>query len=263
MSFVRRLAGWSVALGALACFVAAAQKHPLVYAGDGSGVFGYKDTPVQSWSGFHVHDPDRPAPKRVETGEGRPPSDAIVLFGGKDLSEWLPSEWTVAHGWMEATDGNLTTRERFGDCQLHLEWQAPEVPSEDPMNRGNNGVQFFGGVEIQIFDSYTTKIYPDGQAASVYAQTPPRVNASRRPGAWQSYDIVMLAPVFQNGRLEKPARVTMFHNGVLVHLNQEIYGTSEHAGLPKPLSPEKAVSPIALLAHHCPVRFRNIWIRRL
>ena len=164
---------------------------------------------------------------------------------------------------MEATEGNLVTLQKFGDCQLHLEWQAPDPPRGDRMNRGNNGVQFFGAVEIQIFDSYTTKIYADGQAASVYAQTPPLVNACRKPGEWQSYDIVMLAPVFRAGKLEKPARVTMFHNELLVHLNQEIYGSSNHAGLPAPLTPEMSPGPITLLAHHNPVRFRNIWIRRL
>ncbi len=262
---MRKASFWSIGIGVpLFLLVMQAQKHPLVNARDGSGVFGYKDTPRQPWSGFHVHDPDRPAPKRVDPGgPGRAPSDAIVLFDGQDLNQWLPSRWKVEHGWAEATEGNLTTKERFGDCQLHLEWRSPDPPEGDRMNRGNNGVQFFGGVEIQIFDSYDTKIYPDGQAAAVYGQTPTLVNACRMAGEWQIYDIVMRAPIFRAGKLEKPARVTMFHNGLLVHYDQEIYGTSVHAGLPKPLDPEMASAPIALLAHHCPVRFRNIWIRRL
>jgi hypothetical protein len=257
---MKKAAVWFLAMVLLPLFVAA-QKHALINARDGSGIFGYKDTPVQPWSGYHVHDPDRPAPKRVEVEEGRPPSDAIVLFDGRDLSRWLPSDWKLGDGWMEAVTTSLTTREEFGDCQLHLEWQAPDPPLGDLMNRGNNGVGFFGGVEIQIFDFYDVKIYPDGQAAAVYAQTPPLVNACRRPGEWQTYDIVMLAPVIQAGGSLKPARVTMFHNGVLVHHNQEIYGASVHAGLPKPLA--AGAGPISLLAHHNPVRFRNIWVRRL
>jgi hypothetical protein len=249
---------------------AAAQKPKLVYAKDGSGVFGYKHTPVQPWSGYHVHDPDRPAPERVEPGQpgreeqpGTAPSDALVLFGGSDLSQWQPTKWKVEDGCLVATEGPLDTKEEFGSCQLHLEWQAPVERADHMMNRGNNGVMLLGAIEVQIFESHGTKIYPDGQAAAIYAQTPPLVNACRKPGEWQTYDIVFLAPKFDDaGKLLEPARLTMFHNGLLVHHNQEIYGNSPHAQLAS-YKPVKAKAPLCFGAHHCPVRFRNIWIRPL
>ena len=240
------------------------QGADLAYAKDGSGVYGYKDTPVQPWSGFRVHDPDHPAPMRVNSGPvpapATAPSDAIVLFDGKDLSQWLPSDYKVADGSMEAGDGDLTTRSSFGDCQIHLEWLAPADFTGPLFNRGNNGVFLMGLYEIQIFDSWTEKIYPDGQAAAIYGQTPPLVNACRRPGEWQSYDIVFTAPVFNDGKLAKAARVTLFHNGVLAHLNQEVYGETGHRTLAE-YQQKISKGPLRLNGHHCPVRFRNIWIR--
>jgi hypothetical protein len=256
-------AGCAVAIAAFA----QAQEHGLIYAKDGSGVFGYKDTPVQPWSGYHVHDPDRPAPKKVDpggfsAGVGKPPSDAIVLFDGKDLSKWKPNQWRVVGGYLVATTGPFETVEEFGSYQLHLEWQAPEAEEENIMNRGNNGVFLMGLFEVQIFDP-RTKIYPDGQAASIYGQTPPLVNACRKPPEWETYDIVFSAPEFKGDKLEKPPRVTMLHNGVLVHHAQEIYGATGHRTLPGPLPIGKTRGPLALGAHQCPVRFRNIWLRPL
>jgi hypothetical protein len=140
---------------------------------------------------------------------------------------------------------------------------APDPPQGHMFDRGNNGVMLMGLFEIQIFDSYTEKLYPDGQAASVYAQTPPRINACRKPGQWQSYDIIFFAPVFKDGKLEKPARVTVLHNGVLVHHNQEIFGPTGHRILPKYDKPIPSKLPLSLSAHNNPVRFRNIWIRSL
>jgi hypothetical protein len=248
---------------------AQAQKHELIYAQDGSGVFGYKHTPIQPWSGYHVHDPDRPAPPRVTPGDpgaqdtvGTAPSDAVALFDGRDLSQWRPSEWEVENGELIATHGRLTSKEQFGDCQLHLEWLVPVEPAEGMMNQGNNGLFLLGMIEVQIFDSYTTKIYPDGQAAAIYAQTPPLVNACRKPGDWQTYDLVFFAPKYQDGKLTEPARLTMFHNGVLVHHNQEIYGNTPHLRLA--MYPDQPITkgPIELGAHACPVRFRNIWVRQ-
>jgi len=247
-----------------------AQAHTLVYAQDGSGIFGYKHTPIQPWSGFHVHDPDRPVPPKVEPGKtsagdqvGTAPSDSTVLFAGTDVSNWLPSEWKVEDGCLVATDGPLTTRQEFGSCQLHLEWQAPVERTESIMNLGNNGVMLLGKIEVQIFDSYRAKIYPDGQAAAIYAQTPPLVNACRKPGEWQTYDIVFLAPRFdESHKLLEAARITMFHNGVLVHNHQRIYGSSRHLMLAN-YDSVPSRGPLVLSAHHCPVRFRNIWIRSL
>jgi hypothetical protein len=247
-----------------------AQKHELLQAQDGSGIVGYKDTPIQPWSGYHVHDPDRPAPPKVtppepsaQDGCGKAPSDAVVLFDGTDLSAWQPTEWEVEQGCLVATQGRMASKQEFGDCQLHLEWQVPVEPTESIWNRGNNGVFLLGSIEVQIFDSYTTKIYPDGQAAAIYAQTPPLVNACRPPGQWQTYDIVFTAPRFDDdGQVTAPARITMFHNGVLVHRNQEIYGHTPHLRLAS-YQGVKAQGPISFGAHHCPVRFRNIWVRPL
>ena len=236
----------------------------LVKAKDGSGIVGYKDTPILPWCGYHTHDPDRPAPPKVTVSQGAPASDAIVLFdGANDLSQWQPNDWIVEKGDLIAVSGSLSTKQSFGDCQLHLEWQAPNPPQGHEWDRGNNGVLLMGLFEIQIFDTYTTQLYPDGQAASVYGQTPPRVNACRPPGQWQSYDIIFFAPVFKDGKLEKPARVTVLHNGVLVHHNQEIYGPTGHRILPKYDEPIPPKLPLSLSAHNNPVRFRNIWIRPL
>lgn len=249
--------------------ISEAQEHELVQAEDGSGVIGYKDTPIQPWSGYHVHDPDRPAPERITPGQpgrqeqaGTAPSDAVVLFDGTDLSHWEPSEWKIENGELIATEGVLRTRQEFGDMQLHLEWRTPDPPQGDQFNRGNNGVNLMGLYEIQIFDSYTEKLYPDGQAAAVYAQTPPLVNACRAPGAWQSYDIIFSAPVYKVGKLVEPARVTVLHNGVVVHHNQKIYGETGHRILPY-YQTRVEKGPLELLAHNNPVRFRNIWVRPL
>ncbi|MHC4558073.1 MAG: 3-keto-disaccharide hydrolase [Planctomycetota bacterium] len=259
------IAGFSIAI----LFFSSAQnassqiQSKLVKAKDGSGIVGYKDTRVLPWCGYHVHDPDRPAPPKVTVSHGTPPSDAVILFNGTNLSRWQASDWKIEKGDLIAVSGNLATKQSFGDCQLHLEWMAPDPLQGSLWDRGNNGVMLMGLFEIQIFDTYTTKLYPDGQAASVYGQTPPMVNACRKPGLWQTYDIIFFAPVFENGKLKQSARVTVLHNGVLVHHNQEIYGPTGHRILPsydKPI-PEKL--PLVLSAHNNPVRFRNIWLRPL
>ncbi len=247
----------------------------LVHAKDGSGVYGYNDTPVLPWCGYRVHDADRPAPKRVDPGRAprRPapaPSDAVVLFDGGDLSKWQANQAKVVRpdsagasaSYIEAGHGNLASKQEFGDCQIHLEWMAPTDFSGPWYNRGNNGLFIMGLFEIQIFDSYNEKIYPDGMAAAIYGQTPPTVNASRPPGEWQTFDIAFTAPVFDGEKLVKPARITMFHNGVLVHLNEEIRGETNHRVLPE-YKQKISKGPLVLGGHDCPVRFRNIWVRPL
>jgi Domain of Unknown Function (DUF1080) len=239
----------------------------LVHAKDGSGVYGYNDTPVLPWCGYRVHDADRPAPKRVQAAAApdqpsKPPSDAIVLFDGKDLASWQPNKCRLVDGCIEAGPGNLTSKENFGNCQVHLEWMAPANFQGPWYNQGNNGVMLMGLYEIQIFDSWNEKIYPDGMAAAIYGQTPPLVNATRPPGEWQTYDIIFTAPVFQGDRLVSPARVTMLHNGVLVHLNEEIHGETGHRILPQ-YTQKISQGPLLLSGHDCPVRFRNIWVRPL
>ena len=235
-------------------------------------VVGYKDTPLLPWTGnkYHVHDPDRPVPKYVKPApaseqSGKAPSDAIVLFDGKDLSAWQPSSWKVKDGYTEVAGGSLATKESFGDCQLHIEWMSPEEPGNQMMNRGNSGVLMMGAYEIQVFDSHPVhdvQIYADGQTASIYGQTPPLVNSSRRPGEWQSFDILFTAPVFDGDKLVARPKVTMLHNGVLVHLDQEIMGPMAHRVI-RPLKPHAPKLPLVLQGHGCPVRYRNMWIRPL
>lgn len=238
----------------------------LVYARDGSGTFGYKDTPKLPWCAWLVHDPDRPAPPRINPGPALPPApapgDATVLFGGKDLDAWAPSGWRLDRGEIVAGEGNLASKESFGDCQIHLEWLAPADFKGPWYDQGNNGVLLMGLYEIQIFDSFNERLYPDGQAAAIYGQTPPRVNVTRPPGEWQTFDFFFTAPVFEGDRLAQPARLTMLHNGVLVHLNEVIHGETGHRIVPE-YRRKVSRGPLVLNGHGCPVRFRNIWVRPL
>jgi len=256
---------------ALAALPAVAADHELLLRKTDKGtVAGYKDTPALASTGgkYCVHDPDRPVPRHVEVAEAPSmpaPSDAVALFDGKDLAAWQPSQWKIEDGSAVAGHGSLTTKESFGDCQLHVEWQVPTVESANNMNRGNSGVFLMGLYELQIFDSHPMhawQIYADGQAAAIYGQTPPSVNACRRPGQWQSFDIVFRAPVFDGEKLLEPARITVLHNGVLVHDHQEIAGPTMHC-LVSPYRPHPAKQPLVLQGHGSPVRFRNVWIRSL
>jgi hypothetical protein len=240
------------------------------------GQLGYTDTPFLPGGKWRVHDGARPQPAVVDPGTastqeqaGRPPSDAVVLFDGKDLSHWLddkgePAAWTVEDGAMvvKAGKGTVRTREEFGDCQLHIEWSAPTLGMGSGQGRGNSGVFLFGRYEIQVLDSHGNKTYPDGQASAIYGQYPPLVNASRKPGQWQTYDILFTAPRFKEGQLEKPAFATVIHNGVVVHNHAELLGPMAHRQLPK-YTPHGPKGPISLQDHGNPVRFRNIWVREL
>ena len=211
-----------------------------------------------------------PEVKVVDPGPvGGPPSDALVLFDGKDLSKWDGGEkWRVKDGYAVATGrngqlGGIATKQSFGDCQLHLEWAAPAEVSGSGQGRGNSGVYLMGRYEVQVLDSYDNPTYPDGQAAAIYKQHPPLVNASRKPGEWQTYDIVFEAPRFsKDGRLRRPAYVTVFHNGVLVQNHHRIDGTTAWDAPPK-YTAHEATAPLLLQYHNDPVRFRNIWIREL
>jgi hypothetical protein len=231
--------------------------------------------PDPNWLG---HDRARPLPPVVDPGTssiqeqpGKPPSDAIVLFDGRDLAQWVamdgnPTKWIVNSGAMECVPGSGYVRslQCFGDCQLHVEWAAPTPAKGEGQGRGNSGV-FFGldRYEIQVLDSYENKTYADGSASSIYNQYPPLANASRPPGQWQSYEIVWTAPRFDAGdKLLSPARVTVFHNGVLVQNNVELVGpTTWLTRPPYTAHPEKL--PISLQDHGNPVRFRNLWVREL
>jgi hypothetical protein len=206
-----------------------------------------------------------PEPAVVDPGPvGGPPSDAIVLFDGKDLSKWDNADkWQVKDGYAIAGGNDISTKQGFGNCQLHVEWATPEKVEGEGQGRGNSGVFLMGLYEVQILDSYENRTYYDGQAAAIYKQHPPLVNACRKPGEWQSYDIIFEAPRFdQHGKLARPAFVTVLQNGVLVQNHFQIQGTSEWDRAPHYDShPPKL--PIKLQYHGNPIRFRNIWVREL
>jgi hypothetical protein len=226
---------------------------------------------------YPIHDRSRPAPAVVEAGTassqntpGRPPSDAIVLFDGRDLSRWRmrdgsAAKWKLGNGYFEVVPkaGQLYTREAFGDCQLHVEFTEPDPPIGEDQDRGNSGVFLQDLYEVQVLDSYHSMTYPDGQAAAVYGQFPPLVNAARPPGEWQTYDIVFHGPRFDAaGRLTRRASMTVLHNGVLVQDDAQLSGpTAHHRRPPYVAGPEKL--PLSLQDHNNPVRYRNIWIREL
>ncbi|MBX2921498.1 MAG: DUF1080 domain-containing protein [Chitinophagaceae bacterium] len=199
------------------------------------------------------------------------PSDAIVLFDGKDASKWKSQKdggevrWKIEDGALVVArgTGGIQTREGFGDCQLHIEWRTPAKVEGESQGRGNSGIFLMGKYELQVLDNYNNRTYSNGQAASIYKQTPPLVNASRKPGEWQTYDILFTAPQFYaDGSLKSPARITVFHNGVLVQNNTTIWGATQYIGTPN-YEPHGALEPLALQDHGNPVAFRNIWIRPL
>lgn len=205
-----------------------------------------------------------PVPRVVTAQSDAPPSDAIALFTGKNLDAWVKSgrQWRVVDGAMiiEPGSGNLQTRAAFGDVQLHIEFRTPGVIAGKGQDRGNSGVFFMGRYELQILDSYGNPTYVNGQAASVYKQYPPLVNASRPPGEWQTYDVIFCAPLFNSA--VTPARMTVFHNGVLVQNDVALPGSTTFRGKPA-YQPHDAKLPLVLQDHGSPVAFRNIWIREI
>jgi len=226
---------------------------------------------LEKWA---IHDMNRPLPPVVDPGPAGPPvpapSDAVVLFDGKDLSLWEnakggPAGWKVENGYMEvvAKTGSIRTKKGFGNCQLHIEWAAPALVSGEGQERGNSGVFLMDTYEVQVLDSFNNRTYADGQAAAIYGQYPPLVNASRGPGEWQTYDIIFHGPRFDaDGKLVEPARMTVFHNGVLVHDNVELTGPTAHKARP-PYKAHADKLPLSLQDHGNPVRYRNIWLRAL
>jgi hypothetical protein len=248
-----------------------------LFAGSGTGAqapVGYDDTPMQPNGRWRVHDGTRPQPPIVTPGVTNEhpvpaPSDATTLLGSNDdLTAWQMADgsaaaWPMSAGVLRTGKGMLQTKQEFTDFQLHVEFATPAEVKGDSQGRGNSGVFLLGKFEIQVLDSYRNLTYPDGQAAAMYGQHPPLVNASRRPGEWQTYDIVFNAPRFgANSQLEQPAAVTVLHNGVLVHHNAAFWGPTRHRSV-LPYSAEMAKGPIALQDHGNPVRYRNIWIRPL
>ena len=224
-----------------------------------------------------------PVPTAVTPGKvsSDAPSDAIILFNGKNLDQWVsvkdttsPAKWTVANGVLTVNkpSGNIQTKQSFGSYQLHIEWKIPENIKEEGQSKGNSGIFLAStgpgddGYELQVLDSYNNKTYVNGQAGSIYKQFAPLVNSSRKPGEWQSYDVVWNAPVFNpDGVLRTPAHVTVFHNGVLIQNNVELQGPTKYIGKAS-YSKAHGPAPIKLQSHgdpSKPISFRNIWVREL
>jgi hypothetical protein len=240
---------------------------------------GFTDTPMGPGGKWHVHDSERPNPPIITPGTcstqdkpGTAPSDAVVLFDGKDLSHWqstaavtdVPPNWKVEDGCMVAEKGagSAFTKESFGDIQLHIEWSVPTPAKGSGQGRGNSGVIIMGRYEVQVLDSYDNVTYADGQAGAVYGQYPPLVNACRPPGEWQSYDIIFEAPKFgADQKLVKPAYVTVLHNGVLIQNHREIIGAMAYKKLAT-YSFHGPELPLTLQYHGNAIRYRNIWVRK-
>ena len=243
---------------------------------------GYSDTPIIPGTPWHVHDGKRPQPRVVTPGvafsqSAAAPSDATVLFDGRDLSKWESSrsgdaKWKVENGYMEAVKGTgaIRSKDKFADFQLHLEFATPAQVEGSSQGRGNSGVLINGMYEVQVLDSYNNPTYPDGQAGAIYGQTPPLVNASKPPGEWQTYDIIFESPRWDGqAQLVKKANVTVIHNGVVLHHRRELLGATDglgglkHKALSAYLKPHAPEVFIELQDHNNPIRFRNLWIRSL
>jgi hypothetical protein len=237
---------------------------------------GYDDTPILPGTQWHVHDGKRPQPPVVTPGEpstqeapGAPPSDAIILFDGADLSGWehrdgSPASWKVENGYMEVVPqtGYIRSKQQFGDCQLHVEFCCPAEVRGEGQGRGNSGIFLMGRYEIQVLDCYGNLTYPDGTTGAIYGQYPPLVNACRKPGEWNVYDIIWEAPRFDDDKLVRPAYVTVLLNGIVLHHHRQLRGVTAHKVLTE-YEPHAAEGSLELQDHGDPVRFRNIWYRPL
>jgi len=262
MTAIRTNAALLASLIAMASLPAAAQEKP-----------GFKDTPMLPDGKWHVHDSDRPAPVVVTPAAlpGGAPADAIILFDGKSTDAWRAerSAWPVANGAMTVpprvagAESNLVSKQSFGDVQLHLEFRSPNPPTKSSQDRGNSGIWFMQRYEVQILDGYQNPTYADGTVGAVYGWKPPLANAARRPGEWQSYDIIFERPRFAaDGKLTRPAYVTAFLNGILVQNHQAMLGTTVWRQVASYTAHPDA-APIQLQDHDSPVSFRNIWVRPL
>jgi hypothetical protein len=235
------------------------------------GVAGFQDTPKQPDGRWYVHDPARPQPPVVAPGasfseNAAPPADAVVLFDGKDLSQWTdrqgnPAPWLVQDGVAVAAKSDIVTKEQFGDLQLHLEFREPLPAKGEGQGRGNSGVYLMGQYEIQVLDCYENKTYADGMTGAIYGQHPPLANACRPSADWQTYDIIFNTPHFgTGGALVSPGYVTVLHNGVVVQNHQAIRGTTNWRQ-PGQYTPHGPTGPLALQFHNNAISFRNIWVR--
>jgi hypothetical protein len=243
----------------------------------GDDVRGYNDTPQITGQKWKVHDIERPRPVKIAPAlplsYAAPPADSIVLFNGKDLSQWVTGgrggatqepRWKVENGYIEIVPrtGRLLTKDKFGDCQLHVEWMIPREAKGNGQSIGNSGIELMSRYEIQVLESNDHLTYADGGAGSIYGVWPPLVNPSRPMGEWNVYDVFFEAPRFEGDKMVKPAYLTLLFNGVLVQNHRAYLGTTvwRRVGVYRPHGAEESLS---LQDHNQPVRFRNIWIRKL
>lgn len=258
----------AVVAAILAAVVSNAQNKP--------SPIGYTDTPIIPGTKWHVHDPERPRPKAVTPGEtfshnAGVPSDAVVLFDGKDLSKWRSNKgadaaWKVKDGYFEVVPktGNISTKEEFGDFQLHFEFATPEKVKGNSQGRGNSGVFLHGLYEVQVLDSYENVTYADGQLGAIYGQTPPLANPAKKPGEWSSYDVIFEGPRFDaEGKVTRKAAVTVIVNGVVLQHKTEYAGPTKHKELTSYDKVKITRGPLELQDHGDLMRYRNMWIRPL
>ena len=258
---------------ALAAVVATASIMPMLLPAAEvvvNGVAGFQDTPLEPDGKWHVHDPARPQPPVVTPGTfsaaATPPSDAIVLFDGKDLSQWTdkkgqPAPWTVENGVAISAKSDIVTTNQFGDLQLHLEFREPLLQGREGQDRGNSGVFLMDRYEIQVLDCYNNKTYADGATGGIYGQHPALANACRPPGEWQTYDIIFNVPHFDaTGKVTSPGYITVIFNGVVVQNHQAIRGTTNWKS-PGKYTAHGPTGPLGLQYHKNSVAFRNIWVR--
>jgi len=226
----------------------------------------YVDTEQQPWSEYKVHDMERPHPPKVNAPgcvSVPAPAGATVLFDGSDTSAFKGG-WDIVDGAMVANKtGGVSTKESFGSCHLHLEWRVPAGRKVNGQKGGNSGVFMMGRYEVQIQESYANVTYADGQAAAIYGQSPPQVNASLPQGEWNSYDIIFEAPKYGKNGVEREAYMTIVHNGVVVHSHQIVYGPTSHKKAAKYPLTHSEKAPFSLQWHSDPIEFRNIWIQSI
>lgn len=226
---------------------------------------GFPEGPKLPGVPYVVHDPARPQPPVVKTAGAvsvKPPSDATVLFDGTSLEAWTPG-WVIRNGVMVATKNDIETKQAFGAIQLHLEWRVPAGRKVDGQKGGNSGVFLMGLYEVQVCQSNHNRTYPDGQAGALYGQLPPLVNATAPQGEWQSYDLAFEPPVYENGKVTRPAKLTLFHNGVILQNGESYLGPTRFRKLTKYPATHPATAPLRLQFHKDPVEYRNIWVRPL
>lgn len=229
------------------------------------------DTPELPDAPYVVHDGTRPQPRVVENAgavEVKPPSDAIVLFDGSSLDAFRKSKngevpFKLKDGVLVVAGGSLKTEQEFRDIQLHFEWRVPEGRKVNGQSGGNSGVFLMDRYEVQVLQSHENQTYPDGQAGGMYGQWPPLVNATTKQGDWQSYDIVFKAPRYADGKVVKPATLTVFHNGVLLHDAQPYLGPTSHKKLARYPAEHPQKAPLRWQDHGDPIEYRNIWVREL